>query len=589
MDDVIQTGSAGNLVYMAVNGRYTSKFMLRGEVDQTIFDRKLIPKLQPSFEEPLTASIVNDQLHYTSGKFTLMIYEEDIGPMVRREPGKLILEFNTYDDSGQEEIISAEKQDVLIDKIEEFVGEVIGRLEAPVQRQLDFGDAPIEVFARRISESDLGGSGYEGEFELSPLVKQLLYKPNIRRGEDGVLVDKAVQLIREKLNGALTEQFFHVSQTSDEGTEDELTYDEFTSNIVNGGELTIKFEMHATPYLYLLCYNAQNCADIKLKEKTERVLKDVVTELQSNQRQLDFGDAPIEDEQPLDEMIQDRDDPRLTFYERIGPMFVFDEIVATPQPMISTVFDQEMSETLSLSDFVLPGNKLVFLFGGQQTGISYLPFVRNIAEGNGIFYECKRVFPFNPTIGQLGTFEFNEIYAQPYIELALTSRYYISAQDFEKLLHVPIHPYWEIKDTGKTLKAAASRSSVIAGGPIQSQLHCQDGSDLKVYTIEPYMPTRSSQTEQPSPACELPKIVTLQRGEDRTQVDISDNNTVLGAKTWYAREKSLNVSTLKFIFSGKILKDEDVLTPGTVVLVMGGTGGRRTYRRRNLARKTSKK
>jgi hypothetical protein len=42
------------------------------------------------------------------------------------------------------------------------------------------------------------------------------------------------------------------------------------------------------------------------------------------------------------------------------------------------------------------------------------------------------------------------------------------------------------------------------------------------------------------------------------------------------------------IFMGKILKDEDLLTPGTVVMVMGGQGGRRTYRRHKRSKSTRK-
>ena len=274
--------------------------------------------------------------------------------------------------------------------------------------------------------------------------------------------------------------------------------------------------------------------------------------------------SPLQDNNdPM--MLSGRRDENLTFYERLAPIFSLEGPSAKPLPINNTVYDQEASDYVMLQDFVLPGNKLVFLLNGKQIGISYAPFIKNIREGNSIFYECSRVFTFNPAEGQFGTFEPYEIYAQPYIELALTSRVYITREDFNKLLSVPVHPYWEIKDAGRTLNATASRSSVVQGGPVQSMLHCQDGSDLKVYTIEPYMPQIDKDEEED--ACEVPQIVTLQRDEVRTQVDISENNTVIGAKEWYARENTLEVAKLRFIFRGQVMSDDGVLTPGTVVLV----------------------
>lgn len=654
MDDIIETHSVGNMVHMSVNGEYTQNFLrkeeardgsipTRDDVDKELFDTKLLPKLQAFAQAngmaPIQSTIVGDQLHYTSGTFTLMMYEEPGG--ILSATNKFVFEFNTYDQNN-EEIITAEQQDEIIDIIEAFVQEVIGPVspigtpassipgtpvrslsqmtaETQVAEPLtpsandapDFFEpapqmAPVKVFERVISESDLGGRGYEGEVELSPIVKQFLYNPEGVRGE-GVLTEKAATLIRNKLNDMRRtipdiEEFVHAAGISDEGTQDEMAYDKFTARIVNGEELLINFEMHQTPYLYILCLERERCAQINLKDKIEQALKETVQELQGEDaapvpasqsrgppaapaaRQLNFGAQPVQNRRPT---LTGKFDRSLTFYEQLAPAFSKEDVDAKAVPINNTVFDQENNETVMLDDFVRSANKLVFSFGGKQTGISYRPFIRKIQDGDGIFYECTRVFPFNPDAGQLGTFEYYEIYAQPYIELALTSRFYIPLEDFQKLLNVPVHPYWEIKDTGKTLAAAASRSSVVLGGPVQSQLHCQDGSDLKVYTLEPYMPTPDPEEEEED-ACPIPQIVTLQRGEERTQVDISENNTVLGAKTWYANEKGLTLSTLKIIFMGKILKDEDLLTPGTVVMVMGGQGGRRTYRRRKQSKRTRK-
>jgi hypothetical protein len=245
-----------------------------------------------------------------------------------------------------------------------------------------------------------------------------------------------------------------------------------------------------------------------------------------------------------------------------------------------------MNEDAMLSDFVLPGGKLVFLYNGKQTGISYLPLIKKVKEGDGIFYECTRVFPFNPNGGQLGTFEFYDIYAQPYIELALTSRFYIPLTDFQKLLSVPVHPYWEIKDTGKTLAAAASRSSVVAGGPIMSQLHCQDGSDLKVYSLSAYMPTQETEEEEEEPE---DTFVNVQLGEERTRIDILEGKTYDYVRQAFATAKGLDPAKLRFIFMGRPVQDytTDVM-PGSVIQAQQTGARRRTYRKRHNKRKTRK-
>ena len=272
--------------------------------------------------------------------------------------------------------------------------------------------------------------------------------------------------------------------------------------------------------------------------------------------------APVEALTAPEGVLTGPQDKNLTFYEKINPVFSLDEIRATPMPINNTVFDPAAHEDVSLTDFMLAGNKLVFLFAGKQTGISYTSLIKTIKDGDGIFYECTReVSSSEITEGKYG---FHEVYSQPYIEVL--SRFYVTLDEFQKLLRVPVHPYWEIKDTGKTLPVTASRLNLAVRRPVQSQLHCQAGSDLKVYTIEPYMPQIDKDEEED--ACEVPQIVTLQRGEVRTQVDISENNTVIGAKEWYARENALEVAKLRFIFRGKVMSDDGVLTPGTVVMVM---------------------
>ena len=308
----------------------------------------------------------------------------------------------------------------------------------------------------------------------------------------------------------------------------------------------------------------------KLAELRDRILPVIVGFFTRQLTEQSLVDQPI----PSTTKLVDKNDVNLNFYSSLKFNLRTDDIVSENVPINNTVFDQELMSDVPLIEFLLPGNKLVFMYGDKQIGISYRQFVNNVMNGSGIFYECSRVFPNEENHG---TFNFTDIYAQPYIEIALTARYYIKLEDFKKLLDVPVHPYWKIQDTDKTLVATASRSSVLSGGPVQNQLHCQKDSDLKVYTISPYVPVVS---QQQASIPEVSHIVNLKQGEETTQFDISIGNTVFIAKQWYAREKSLNAATLRFIFSGRILQDTDLLTAGTTVLVMGGTGGRRTRRKK---------
>lgn len=320
----------------------------------------------------------------------------------------------------------------------------------------------------------------------------------------------------------------------------------------------------------------------------------------------DIGAAILDMTNPLEDDVLDagvlrgQDDENLTFYARIAPMFSLDELQATPVPINNTVFDQEAHEDVALMEFVLPGNKLVFMFAGKQTGISYASLVKTVRDGNGIFYECTRVFSSSENFG---TYDFSDVYSQPYIEIL--PRFYVTLEDFRsKLLRVPVHPYWEIKDTGKTLPVAASRLSVLNGGPVVSMLHCQDGSDLRVYTIEAYMPQLDKEEEEEAP--DIPKVVYLQRGEDRTQMDISNSANAAVVKQAYAAEKGIPPESIQLIVQGKLLTEQPIegvvtllerdvtLVPGTTVAVVNARarrpqGARRTYRRRRKNRKQTSK
>lgn len=321
-----------------------------------------------------------------------------------------------------------------------------------------------------------------------------------------------------------------------------------------------------------------------------------VTQQQGVAQQLNFGEEPVQNRPVLQETPKfPSENPDFQFE---WDSFIMDsspdaeakraaKLAAMPHRDMrdQTLTDMLTHDTIPVDTYVLeePGNHLVFTYRDTHTGIPLKHLLRKLyKDGEGVFYECTQMFPIDKQ------FRPQDIYADPFVEIALGSRFLVPLADFKQLLQVPPHLFWEISDTGKTLPYAASRSSVVVGAAVESQLHCQDGSNMPLFSMKPYIP--ATPEEEDAPTEPPPQIVTLQHGEVRTQIDISQNNTVLGAKNWYANTKKLDSATIKFLFMGRIMKDEDVLTPGTVVLVTGGAPasggskrGKRTQKKKSMA------
>jgi hypothetical protein len=242
--------------------------------------------------------------------------------------------------------------------------------------------------------------------------------------------------------------------------------------------------------------------------------------------------------------------------------------------------DKDLRRNVSIEDFLLedPGNNIVFRYAGKQYGIPLQSIFKKLQNDEALFYECTREFTMAENYG---TFEFNQIYAKPYVEIALASRFYLPFENFQQIASIPTHVLWELTPTNKIIKNAASRASVLAGGPVMSQLHCQAGSDLSVFTMKPFTIMSNSEPEAEEEE-EEETFVNVKMGEDITKIDITDSKTFDAVRSKYAALKQKSPTSIQFIFGAGPVQDYSKnVIPGVTILARQVSGARRrTYRKR---------
>jgi hypothetical protein len=143
------------------------------------------------------------------------------------------------------------------------------------------------------------------------------------------------------------------------------------------------------------------------------------------------------------------------------------------------------------------------------------------------------------------------------------------------------HGFYKVEDKPiKKLENIASRSSVLAGGPVSSQLHCQAGSDGNVYGVAPFkLPDIEEEEEEEKEEEEEPNVVYVKKGEDKTEFPLDLSQTVLQLKEAVKEKLGIAVEAQKMVFQGKILKDDQTLGEVKVgkgyVIQLQVSGGRR--------------
>ena len=277
---------------------------------------------------------------------------------------------------------------------------------------------------------------------------------------------------------------------------------------------------------------------------------------------------------------RDEDEIRYTL-NVIKPSFETIEAETIPK-VDGDVFDFSNGETYeSVTDYLLEsgGEACIFLYKNRLMAFSKRRLSELIENGEAVFYECRKVFPFNPSQGQLGTFEPTDIKKAKYVEIAMNGRFTFPIESARKLF--TSHALWRIEDTANILPVTASWSMALHGGPVSSSLHCQDGTQKHVYGLAPVKFARRAPTAPAS----APTVVKIKRGENVQEIDLAAGEDVASVKGRFASAAGVDVSRVRFIFGGKILKNTDILKAGnTLQATVRSEGG--TRRGRRVRRKT---
>jgi hypothetical protein len=134
--------------------------------------------------------------------------------------------------------------------------------------------------------------------------------------------------------------------------------------------------------------------------------------------------------------------------------------------------------------------------------------------------------------------------------------------------------FWILQETGIELKYTASYWCVVAGGPLVSANHCQEGTEKKLYMLVPYSIISEEDDDEEE---EVPQnTIKVKLGEEVTEIDITGlgGRKVSSVKAKFAALKGIATGRLKFISAGKILADDGDVVPGFVIqVVLAAEGG----------------
>ena len=247
-----------------------------------------------------------------------------------------------------------------------------------------------------------------------------------------------------------------------------------------------------------------------------------------------------------------------------------------------------MSEDTPLMEYLLEnqGDALIFSIGGSIVATSKHALRKSIEEGDDIIYECRDKFVYNPP-SSFGTFEYRDIYKTPYCLLRLTGNYVVPLEEARKFLETQIQ-FVKLEKTEKKLKYIASRSSVLAGGPLVGANHCQEETNTVIYSALPFKPvidagmkndtttfannTENTNTKTPN---NEDISVRVRIGEELLTIPIGDA-TAKHIREEVARLRGVEAGRVTLIFAGRRLGDDDKVAKDSVIQGMirseGGAG-----------------
>ena len=289
-------------------------------------------------------------------------------------------------------------------------------------------------------------------------------------------------------------------------------------------------------------------------------------------------------------------DPDITLVNQLPTDFSRDFYIPTKYTLnvkqmktvkrVDKVFDLGRHGDRNLVDFLLEhqGNAVVFSYKGVLSGTLKSVLEKGFKDINptaedsshytriNVFYECVRQITVDDA--GYGTFEYKDIYKQPYYQITLSNgSCLITIEDLARIFKQ--NQFWLVQETGIKLANTASYLSVLAGGPIISANHCQAGTEKEVSMLVPL----SFKSEEVEETVEVPKDrVSLRIGEEKLDIDITEGRTVGDVKAKLALIKGVAADSMRFIAGGKILKNEEEVVPGLAIMVMMPRGGRRTLK-----------
>ena len=251
---------------------------------------------------------------------------------------------------------------------------------------------------------------------------------------------------------------------------------------------------------------------------------------------------------------------------------------------VKEVYVAKLGRTLTLDQFFRKymGDGAVFKVGPKFYGIPRKDLLKEYIEGSAIAYECTKTFAMDDP-GTRGTFEYSDIYAEPYYALRTPAGVLYVSLSIMRLILGTTHAFFKLDDKPeKKLENIASRSSVIAGGPVSSQLHCQAGSDGNVYKFK-FFKLPEIEEEEESDEEDEPNVVFVKKGEDKTEFPLDLSQTVLQLKEAVKEKLGIAVEAQKMVFQGKVLKDDQTLGEAKVgkgyVIQLQVSGGRKFTRK----------
>ena len=250
------------------------------------------------------------------------------------------------------------------------------------------------------------------------------------------------------------------------------------------------------------------------------------------------------------------------------------------------VFDFSDGEAYeNVADYLLEtgGEACLFLYKDHLMAFSKRQLAEKIENGTVVFYECRQVFPFDPNQGLFGTFEPTNIKKTKYVEIAMNGRFTFPLELVRQLF--TSHSLWRIEDTPNVLPVTASWAMAIHGGPVESAVHCQDGTEKRLYTLTPVKFARRAAAA----AAPVAAVAKIRRGENVREIDLAAGANVASVKGRYATALGVNADRVRFIFGGKILKNTDAVAPGSTLQAMvRAEGGTRRSRSKRGTRKLSR-